>query len=343
MFDLGKKPLLLIGGGCKGAKLKTNIPAVSTWNALDVVTPDLPNYAGVVGTYGGPGRNIAVSECDTLIAVGCRVSGRITGGMPFAPQAKKYLVDQEGQPGFEFVQMDGREFLAGLGEQELDPVWLEQCREWAKLDPVKPEHFETFHHYGFVRKLSEALPANAIVVYDTGGSAIMMGHCFKGKQGQTIFSSNGNSPMGFAFCGALGAWFADPSRPVVCLIGDGGFNMNLQEIQTMVNYGCNVKTFILNNHCYGNTKLYQDSNGIRQLACGPDGYNPPDFCAIAAAYGVFTHRIESWEDFARYQWTPMVKSKGAQIFDVVHHDFYQYYPRISRFDQLLHEQDLEAT
>jgi acetolactate synthase I/II/III large subunit len=341
VFDLGKKPLLLIGGGCKGAKLRTNIPAVSTWNALDVVTPDLPNYAGVVGTYGGPGRNLCLAACDVLIAVGCRISGRITGGMPFAPQAKKYLIDKETQPGFVFAEMDGRDYLDGLGEQELDPEWVAQCKEWAKLDPVNPGHFETFHHYGFVRRLSERLPANAIVVYDTGGSAVMMGHCFKGKQGQTILSSNGNSPMGFAFCGALGAWVADPSRPVICLIGDGGFNMNLQEIQTMVNYGCDVKVFILNNHCYGNTKLYQDSNKIRQLACGPDGYTPPDFCQLALAYKVRTARLESWHYFDSIYESAM--QNGPIIVDVVHHDFYQYYPRISRFDQLLHEQDLCAS
>ena len=338
---LGLKPLLLIGGGCKGAKLKTNIPAVSTWNALDVVTPDLPNYAGVVGTYGGPGRNLCLSACDVLIAVGSRISGRITGGMPFCPQARKYSVNPETPEGFESIGEDARSYLEGLGEQELDPEWVSQCKEWAKLDPVKPEHFETFHHYGFVRRLSEALPDNAIVVYDTGGSAIMAGHCFKGKQGQTIFSSNGNSPMGFAFCGALGAWFADPSRPVICLIGDGGFNMNLQEIQTMVNYGCNVKTFILNNHCYGNTKLYQDSHGIRQLACGPDGYKPPDFLKIALAYGVTCVPVETWDVAERiFGW---IEDPEPMIFDVVHHDFYQYYPRISRFDQLLHEQDLCAS
>lgn len=341
MFEFGKRPLLLIGGGAKGAKLKTNIPAVSTWNALDVVTPDLPNYAGVVGTYGGPGRNLCLAACDSLIAVGCRISGRITGGTPFAPQAKKYLIDKEPQPGFEFIEGDAREFLEGLGEQELEPGWLEQCKEWAKLDPVKLEHFEKFHHYGFVRRLSEKLPSNAIVVYDTGGSAIMAGHCFKGKQGQTIFSSNGNSPMGFAFCGALGAWFADPSRPVICLIGDGGFNMNLQEIQTMVNYGCDVKVFILNNHCYGNTKLYQDSNKIKQIACGPDGYSPPDFCSIALAYGMKTARLESWHYFEPIYDGAMMH--GPIIVDVVHHDFYQYYPRISRFDQKLHEQDLCAS
>ena len=337
MRDLGKKPLLLIGGGCKGAKLRTNIPAVSTWNALDVVTPDLPNYAGVVGTYGGPGRNLAVAHCDTLIAVGTRISGRITGGLPFAPQARRILVDKEPQPNFEFIEMDGREYLEGLGEQELDPEWVEQCKEWAKLDPVKPEHFETFHHYGFVRRLSERLPSDAIVVYDTGGSAIMMGHCFKGKQGQTIFSSNGNSPMGFSFCGALGAWFAS-KRPVTCLIGDGGFNMNLQELQTMVNYGCDIKIYILNNHCYGNTKLYQDSNGLKQKACGPDGYSPPDFLKIGLAYGIPVASISSWDHFE-----PIVKTEGPLLVDVVHHDFYQYYPRISRFDQLLHEQDLCAS
>jgi acetolactate synthase-1/2/3 large subunit len=190
-----------------------------------------------------------------------------------------------------------------------------------------------------MRRLSQALPANAIIVYDTGGSSIMMGHCFKAKWGQTIFSSNGNSPMGFAFCGALGAWFADKTRPIICLIGDGGFNMNIQELQTMMNYGCNVKTFILNNHCYGNTKLWQKANNKAMVACGPDGYIPPNFEAIARAYNVpVVDRIDCFCNLEE-KIADLVKQPFACVIDVVHHDFYDYYPRISRFDQPLHEQD----
>lgn len=226
--------------------------------------------------------------------------------------------------------------------------WLEQCREWVgKYDPVRPEYLEgEFHHYGFMRRLSEKLPANAIIVSDTGGNVIMMGHCFRSKQGQRIFTSNGNTPMGFALAGAIGAWFADPSRPVICIIGDGGMQMNIQELQTIKHYGCKIKVFIINNHILGNTKSYQRVNGKAELACGPDGYSSPDFCAIAKAYGIHTQRVDKYwnnsnQSYQRDTFEEIVpfvlNSKETEIMDVVHHDFCTYEPRLSRWDGAVEE------
>jgi len=337
-----KRPLFLIGGGA-GTVPDLPYPTMVTWNALDKVTPDMGCYAGVVGTYGGPGRNFAVQACDLLVAVGCRISGRITGGMVdnFAPKAKKWQIDLDPHAEGDWIKwsIDSNKFweeieLSLLFAEQVQ--WAMKTKEWVHdYDPVKPEHMEEFHHYGFMRKVSEYIPDNAIITFDTGGSAIMMGHCFKPKRGQRIFSSNGNSPMGFAMCGAMGAWFADKTRPIVCFIGDGGFNMNLQELQTIVNYGINLKIFILNNHCYGNTKLFQRYNyGSRFYACGPDGYSPPDFVEILKAYGIGTGIIK---DYSNVEY--IASLNGTWVIDVVHHDFYEYLPRISRFDQDLCDQD----
>jgi acetolactate synthase-1/2/3 large subunit len=124
--------------------------------------------------------------------------------------------------------------------------------------------------------LSEKMGATDILVGDCGGNIVVSNHAFETKYGQRNLTNNGNSPMGFSFAGAMGAWFAAPSRQVVCTIGDGGFNMNPQELQTFINYGVKVKTFILNNHIYGITKAYQETNFQgRAEACGPKGYNPP--------------------------------------------------------------------
>jgi acetolactate synthase-1/2/3 large subunit len=225
--------------------------------------------------------------------------------------------------------------------------WLEQCREWVrKYDPVKPEMLSgEFHHYGFMRRLSELLPANAIVVSDTGGNVIMMGHCFQSKAGQRIFSSNGNTPMGFALAGAIGAWFADPSRPVYCIIGDGGMQLNIQELQTIKHYGVPVKVIILNNHILGNTKSYQRVNKKAELACGPDGYSCPDFVAVAKAYGIEAVTIDKlWGSRSSYaqgtleEMLPkVIAHPGPIVVDVVHHDFCAYEPRLSRWDAGIEE------
>lgn len=216
--------------------------------------------------------------------------------------------------------------------------WLEQCREWVKTyDPVRPEYLtEDVHHYGFMRRLSEKLPANAIVVSDTGGNVIMMGHCFRSKEGQRIFTSNGNTPMGFALCGAIGAWFAEPKRPVICIIGDGGMQLNIQELQTIKHYQIPLKVFIINNRILGNTKSYQRVNGKAEIACGPDGYSAPNFSAIANAYGLFAAHIDlhvGWPGVIDL----VLQHKEAVICDVIHDDYCTYEPRMSRWDQPIEE------
>lgn len=217
--------------------------------------------------------------------------------------------------------------------------WLAQCREWVrKYDPVLEEHFAQteLHHYAFMRLLSEKLPANAIVVSDTGGNVIMMGHCFQSKTGQRIFTSNGNTPMGFALAGAMGAWFAAPERPVICIIGDGGMQLNIQELQTIKHYGCKVKVFVINNGILGNTKSYQRVNGKAELACGPDGYSAPNFVEIAKAYGIFAASITQ-EDSAAGLIEIVLGMDEAVVCDVRQYDFCTYEPRMSKWDAEIRE------
>ena len=308
-----ERPVILVGGGVRLAEAqddvrelgrRLNVPCFPTWNALDVITSDYDNYGGRVGTYGGAGRNFGIQNSDLLLSIGSRISGRITGGnvQSFARQAKKYLVEIDPalvQRKFQQVPFDvnilcdakvfTRRLLAALdrGSKPLPDysAWTARVMAWKhQYDPVRPEFFaqrERVHPYAFMRRLSEKMGATDILVGDCGGNIVVSNHAFETKYGQRNLTNNGNSPMGFSFAGAMGAWFADPTRQVVCTIGDGGFNMNPQELQTFVNYGVKVKTFILNNHIYGITKAYQETNFQgRAEACGPKGYHPPDFLKI---------------------------------------------------------------
>lgn len=217
--------------------------------------------------------------------------------------------------------------------------WRVQCQEWLKkYDPVKPEMLgRDVHHYGFVRRLSEKLPANAIIVSDTGGNVIMVGHAFRSKQGQRIFSSNANSPMGFSMCGAIGAWFAAPERPVICLLGDGGFQFNSQELQTIKHYGVKIKVFILNNFFLANTALYQLQNGKKPLACGPDGYSVPDFSAVAKAYGLFAAHVSGHA--GNQNIIDIVLGMDEPVVcDVQHPYFCDFQPRMALWNAGIEEQ-----
>ena len=323
-IKLAKRPVFLIGGGCKksqkpllelGKLLK--IPLIPTWNALDIVPNDYEYYGGNVGTYGGKGRNFAIQNCDLLIVLGCRISGRITGGNPssFARGAKKWVIDVDDgllQPKNQQLPFDIcvksnvfnwiSDFLSVIKGDRVDSVVKNSCGIWwnkveywrDKYDPVLPKYYDQkdiVNPYVFARTLSKVCPDNAIIITDCGGNVVVMNQAFETKKGQKFFSNNGNSPMGFSFAAAIGAWFAsDKKQPVICVIGDGGMNMNIQELQTIKTYGVNIKVFIMNNYLYGITTAFQKTNFNGRIeACAPGhGYEPPDFLKIAEAYGIET-------------------------------------------------------
>lgn len=364
-LERAERPVLLIGGGVhtpaavrafNDLAAQLGVPCFPTWNALDVVTSDHECYGGRIGTYGGAGRNFGIQNADLLLAIGCRISGRITGGKPetFARGAKKYVVDVDPAlltPSWQQVPADVNVYcdaevfmrqLAHVWNQRIGggrgkqwPRWMEKVKKWrVKYDPVRPDHFsdQSVHPYAFMRALSDLMPENAIIVTDCGGNVVTANHAFETKKGQRFFSNNGNSPMGFSFAGAMGAWFANPRRPVVCIIGDGGFNMNIQELQTLKSYGAAVKTFILNNHIYGITKAFQETNFEgRCEACGPKGYKPPNFLAISDAYGVRTMHVHRQSTVARVSQVivDVLEYDGPVVCDVDIDEFHTYEPRIA--------------
>lgn len=360
--DLKKseRPSLMIGGGVRlagaekdilelGRKLK--IPVFPTWNALDIICSDYEYYGGRIGTYGGAGRNFGIQNSDLLLAIGSRISGRITGGNihSFAREAKKYMVDVDA-PGLQkklqqvpfdvCIYSDAKLFIKLLLER-LDEIpdfssWMDKCAHWRdKYDPVTDDMFEKNEHvnqYAFTRILSEEMGPEDILLGDCGGNIVVINHSFKTKTGQRYFTNNGNSPMGFSFAASIGAWFASDKEKqnVVCIVGDGGMNMNLQELQTLVNYNVGVKVVILNNHIYGITKAFQETNFEgRMEACGPIGYNPPNFLKVAKAYGLETVSIDGSDyDKIRNQIKDILKHDGPLIIDVNCYEQHTYEPKL---------------
>lgn len=391
------KPSILVGGGCfnyrnelKSLIDKLGIPVFPTWNALDIVTSDNPYYGGRIGTYGGDGFNIGIQQSDLLLILGSRVSGRITGGNPksFASKAKTYCVDidrgllckENQQRRFDVnIECDVGEFIKSLDEKiskiswitrkcsDEDPrswdFWIKQCIELRdKNDPVLSKYFEEcrlgfVHPYAFCRVLSEEASKDAVIVGDCGGNIVTLNHSFKTKWGQRYITNNGNSPMGFSLCGAIGAavgvgWKerykpntlnvrdrnsligSISNRQIICVIGDGGFQVNIQELQTIKHYKIPVKVFVLNNGCYGITRQYQRTNFEgREMACGPDGYSVPDICKVVSAYGIKAVTCEGMMygsplESVRSTIRNVLDEEGPIVCDVKCKDFDTYLPRV---------------
>ena len=352
----------MIGGGVRlsgavdellelGKVLK--IPMFPTWNALDIVCSDYEYYGGRIGTYGGAGRNFGIQNSDLLLAIGSRISGRITGGNvhSFAREAKKYMVDVDTAglqrklqqvPFEECIYSDAKLFINLLIEKlknENLPYfggWVGRVMDWKeKYDPVTKDMFKPtkyIHPYAFTRILSEEMEENDVFVADCGGNIVVCNHAFETKTGQRYFTNNGNSPMGFSFAGGLGAALAaDLERNVVCVIGDGGFNMNIQELQTLLNYDIPLKTIIMNNHIYGITKAFQETNYEgRSEACGPIGYNPPNFVDIVDAYKIPTMVVDNGSDYelVRKQIRAFLSVQGPVVMDLNCHEFHSYNPKV---------------
>jgi len=286
----------------------------------------------------------------------------------FARSAKKYLIDIDKemlQPHYQQCPFDVnwysdagyfvREFNKYINNKLLPDFtsWTQKAIAWReKYDTVKPEHFieqeeKTFvpvHPYGFMQKLSQLCSPKDVIVGDCGGNIVIMNHAFRSKTGQRIITNNGNSPMGFSMAGAIGAWFAtkdngydiydcdsNPSfgiHNVICIIGDGGMNMNIQELQTMVNYNVGVKVFIINNNIYGITKAFQEVNFEgRAEACGPKGYAPPNFQKVADAYNISFRHIYFNKGLDE-KIKEVLHHEGPVICDVVCPEYHTYEPKV---------------
>lgn len=318
-----KRPLLLLGGGVRlaGAVVEAkklvdalSIPVVVSWSAFDVLPASEPLLVGDIGVYGNRGANFAVQNCDLLLSIGSRLDTRQTGGMVkhFARDAKKVMVDIDKNElgkrrGFTpdlAVHADAKEFMTALliarAKVKIGDIasWKARASTWKRAYPgVIPAYFtqKQLSSYVCADAISSATKANDTIIIDEGGNLVWSMQAWKVKPGQRIISTFGNSPMGYAFPAAIGAAVAQPKKNIICIDGDGGFQMNIQELQTLAHYKLPVKIFLLNNRSMGIIKQFQDlAFGSRRYAVDPSGgYSAPDFVAVAKAYKIPAVRITS--------------------------------------------------
>lgn len=308
LINQAKKPYLLVGQGVllSGASAelkvfveKTGIPVASTLLGLGAFPADHPNYVGFLGMHGNYGPNINTNECDVLIAVGMRFDDRVTGNVSkYAKQAKVIHIDIDKaeinkiiKPTV-YVHADAKEALSALTQQCVKnsfPEWIESFRALNKLEFEKVVEKEIRNTSSLkmaevIHMLSVLSKGEAVVVTDVGQHQMVTSRYYQYKNPRTNITSGGAGTMGFALPAAMGAKIAAPKQQVVAVIGDGGYQMTVQELGTIMQYNIPVKILVLNNNFLGMVRQWQQLfHGKRYSFTEMQN---PDFVKIAEAYRI---------------------------------------------------------
>ncbi len=315
-----KRPVLVLGGGLKTPPVprelldrfigRLDVPVLLTWAGLDLLPHDHPLRVGTFGVYGPRPGNFAVQNADLILSLGSRLSQNITGGIlnSFARAAKIAMVDVDGG---EMSKFDGRgieislrirarldDFLrtATVRLEKTAPrdcaAWLAKIRHWQKTFPLErsPQPASSGRHvdaYDFVSALSAQMPEGETVFVDTGGNLTWTCNGLRVKQGQRVFSAWNNTPMGYALPAAIGAACWDRSRPLTCIIGDGGLMLCLGELANVIKQQLPIRILLFNNHGHGIQKQTLETwLGGRYEGVHPEsGLAFPDFEKVAQAMG----------------------------------------------------------
>lgn len=326
LLKSAKRPVIISGYGIRLAKAeneylklveKLRIPVISSWTTSDLLPYDHELYIGRSGIMGDRAGNFTVQNSDLLLIMGSRMSIPQVGYKygTFAREAKKIMVDIDEaelkKPSIKVdlpIHADAKEFIGELlhqlNEQKIRinvADWIQKCVYWkAKYPVVLPEYAENkdvVNSFYFVDVLAKKLDESAVVVTDMGTSFTGTMQAFKTKQGQRFFTSSGHASMGFGLPGAIGACFANDRKKTICISGDGGLQMNIQELQTMVHYNLPIILFVLNNNGYLTIKLMQQNHFGRYVGSDKSsGVSCPDIIKVANAYGIKTERIANHDE-----------------------------------------------
>ena len=324
LMATAKRPVILAGGGVRtagaSAELQslidmTGIPVVASLMGLDAVSHDQPEFMGMIGSYGNRYSNLTLANCDFLLILGSRLDSRQTGTRPetFARGAKRVHVDIDPIELQAKVQVDIalrchiKPFLQALnGKLALSAKpdisgWLSVVNSYRQKYPTRmnPAESDTIDPNLFMESLSAASSEGDIVTLDVGQNQMWAAQSFHLKKGQRMLISGGMGAMGFALPSAMGAAKAAPGTTVIAIAGDGGIQVNIQDLDTIVQHQLPVKIFTLNNNCLGMVRQFQDMYFDGRQQSTVVGYGCPDLCRIAEAYGLPAFTISDMQGAAQ--------------------------------------------
>lgn len=346
MLGAAERPLILAGNGVRlsGAQEEfralaraLKVPVLLTWLAIDLFAHDEDNLVGKPGTVAPRGVNFALQNADFLLVIGARLDFTITGYAPerLARGAKKIMVDIDPAEIAKLrryldlgICCDAKTFINALAQSTVGSVqperqaWHQRCAEWKRRYPVVlPEHRTAdgpVSTYFLAECLSELLPEGAPIVSGSSGAGIeIFQHVLRLKRGQRLFHTTALGAMGYGLPAAIGACLGSGRRETVLVDGDGGFQLNIQELATIQRMQLPIKIFILNNDGYSSIRTSQLRWFGRQTGADPSsGLTLPEIGPVAEAYGVHATRIADQRDL-RANLERVLACAGPVVCDVV--------------------------
>ncbi len=339
LINSAKKPLVLFGQGVilgnaeaefKAFIEKASLPAAWTLLGLSALPTDHPQNVGMLGMHGNYGPNVLTNECDVLIAVGMRFDDRVTGRLDkYAKQAKVVHLDIDPAEIDKNVKTtvpvwgDCKEtlpMLTALLEKKEHPEWMAKFREYAAeeekecITPEKHPDSEVMSMAEVIEILNELTNGDAIIVTDVGQHQMVACRYSKFTRSKSNITSGGLGTMGFGLPAAIGAKHGAPDRTVVAIIGDGGFQMTLQELGTIMQFGAKVKILILNNEFLGMVRQWQQLFHDKRYSFV--NITSPNFVMLAKSYGIEGNRVDRREEL-KAAMKAMIDHDGAYLLEVM--------------------------
>lgn len=339
LINAAEKPFVLFGQGVILGKAekefkafieKAGIPSAWTILGLSALPTGHPLNVGMLGMHGNYGPNLLTNECDVLIAIGMRFDDRVTGRLDkYAKQAKVIHLDIDPSEIDKNVKAavgvwgDCKEtlpLLTKLVETKVHTQWLEKFRA-CDAEENKEVIFEELHPSNsimtmgeVIRNLNDLTDGNAIIVTDVGQHQMVACRYAKFNQSKSNITSGGLGTMGFALPAAIGAKFGAPDRTVVAVIGDGGVQMTIQELGTIMQTGIDVKILILNNEFLGMVRQWQQLFNDRRYSFVDIA--SPDFVMVAKGYGIEGQKVTQRETL-KDALQAMLNHKGSYLLEVM--------------------------
>ncbi|MFH0992537.1 MAG: biosynthetic-type acetolactate synthase large subunit [bacterium] len=334
MIKSAKRPLLYVGGGVLQSNAsveltafaeKLRCPVTTTLHGLGSFPEDNTLSLGMLGMHGTWYSNVAVNYCDLLIAVGARFDDRVTGKVEaFAPEAKKIHIDIDPSAISKNVKVDVPivgdvkrvlKKLLDLVEPLPTEDWLKTIDQWKREHPLRYSQGAELRAQHVIHTLGEVTKGNAIVVTDVGQHQMWAAQFFRWKYPRTHISSGGLGTMGFSLPAAMGAAFAQRDLPVISISGDGGFQMNIQELATIAEHQLPLKIFIINNGYLGMVRQWQELFWRKRYSHVK--MQSPDFVKVAEAYGIHAFRVTETMELESSIRTAMVWKDGPILVEFV--------------------------